>query len=203
MLSRSHVVAAALLAVGLSACAPSQPGAPSSAAPTLPAFTTSATPTTSAPAQATDYTRLLVTAADLSDAEDTFTERHIEASPGGLPGASAFFVNAEDTRAISSTILVYDNPGTAATALKEARGTLGSRVTGNPVPGGVGPDSVMVRGADPDEAKDITVLMFTQGRALARLEFQSAGGDATTDGYVTTVGKMQQIALRSGLQDDN
>lgn len=203
MLSRSHcATVAALLAVGLSACAPSQPGAPSSAAPTLPAFTTtSATPTTGAAAQPTDYTRLLLTAADLSDAEDTFTERHKEASPGGLPGASAFFVNAEDTRAISSTILVYDNPDTAATALREAQGTLGTRVTGTPVPAGVGPDSVMVRGADPDEAKDITVLMFTQGRALVRLEFQSAGGDATTDGFVTTIGKMQQIALRAGLDE--
>ncbi|MGU3655099.1 hypothetical protein [Mycolicibacterium sp. A43C] len=202
MFSRSHLAAAALLVIGLTACAPTEPSAPSSAPPTLPAFTTtSAAPTTSA--AAADYTRLLVTAADLSDAEDTFTERHMEASPGGLPGASAFFVNAQDTRAISATVLVYDDPGTAATALKEARGTLGNRVKGNPMPGGVGPDSVMVRGIDPDEAKDITVLMFTQGRALARLEFQSAGGDATTDGFVTTVGKMQQISLRSGLHEDN
>ncbi|MGW0159700.1 hypothetical protein ACWDUN_10305 [Mycobacterium sp. NPDC003323] len=204
MLSRSHFVAAAVLVAGLTACAPSQPGAPSSAAPTLPAFTTtSAAPTANATPEGSDYTRLLLTAADLSDAEDTFTERHKESSPGGLPGASAFFVNAQDTRAISSTILVYDNPGTAATALKQAQGTLDTRVTGTPVPAGIGADSVMVRGSDPNEAKDITVLMFTQGRALVRLEFQSAGGDATTDGFVTNIGKMQQIALRAGLGDAN
>lgn len=201
MLSRSHFAAAALLAVGLTACTPAEPGAPSSTAPTLPAFTTtSAAPTTTA--QATDYTKLLLTAADISDAEDTFTERHLESSPGGLPGASAFFVNAQDTRAISSTILVYANPDTAATALKDASGTLNTRVVGGaPTPAGVGTNSVMVRGTDPDQAKDVTVLMFTEGPALVRLEFQSAGGDATTDGFVTNVGKMQQIALRVGLSD--
>ena len=204
MFSRSHFAAATLLVVGLTACAPPQPGAPSSAPPTLPAFTTtSAAPSTTATAQVTDYTRLLLTAADLSDAEDTFTERHKESSPGGLPGASAFFVNAQDTRAISTTVLVYDNPETAARALKDASNTLSTRVTGTPVPAGVGPDSVMVRGTDPDEAKDVTVLMFTQGRALVRLEFQSAGGDATTDGFVTSIGKMQQIALRAGLEDNS
>ena len=145
-----------------------------------------------------------MTAADLSDGEDTFTERHVESDPGGLPGASAFYVNAEDTRAISSTILVYADPETAATALKEASNTLDTRVVGgSPAPGGVGTDSVMVRGTDPDESKDVTVLMFTEGRALVRVEFQSAGGDATTDGFVTNIGKMQQIALRAGLGADS
>ena len=207
MLSRSHLAAAALLAAllaaVLTACTPAEPGAPSSVAPTLPAFTTtSAAPTPTA--KAGDYTKLLVTAADLSDGEDTFTERHVESDPGGLPGASAFYVNAEDTRAISSTILVYADPETAATALKEASNTLDTRVVGgSPAPCGVGTDSVMVRGTDPDESKDVTVLMFTEGRALVRVEFQSAGGDATTDGFVTNIGKMQQIALRAGLGADS
>jgi hypothetical protein len=32
-----------------------------------------------------------------------------------------------------------------------------------------------------------------------RLEFQSAPGDVTTDQFVINIGKMQQIALRTGL----
>ena len=59
----------------------------------------------------------------------------------------------------------------------------------------------MIRGTSTDENKAVTVLLFTEGRALVRLRFESAEGDATTDRWVTGVGKMQQIALRVGLDD--
>ena len=41
-------------------------------------------------------------------------------------------------------------------------------------------------------------MLFTEGPALARLEFHSATGDPTTDQFVTSIAKMQQIALRVG-----
>jgi hypothetical protein len=44
-------------------------------------------------------------------------------------------------------------------------------------------------------------VLFTEGPALVRLEFQSAPGDVTTDEFVVNIGKMQQIALRTGLPD--
>ena len=72
---------------------------------------------------------------------------------------------------------------------------------GTPKPVAVGTDGVMVIGTYPDEDKAVTLMFFTEGRALVRLEFQSASGDTTTDRFVTDVGKMQQIALRVGLAD--
>ena len=63
----------------------------------------------------------------------------------------------------------------------------------------VGTDGTMAVGTSPDGSKAATLLLFTHGPALVRLEFQSALGDATTDEYVINVGKMQQIALRTGL----
>ena len=70
---------------------------------------------------------------------------------------------------------------------------------GTPTPFPVGTDGVVVSGTHPDEHKAVTLVFFTEGQALVRLEFQSAIGDATTDQFVTNVGKMQQIALRVGL----
>lgn len=70
-----------------------------------------------------------------------------------------------------------------------------------PQPFPVGTNGTLFRGTAPDGSKDVTLLVFTQDRALVRLRFESATGDATTDGFVTNVGKMQQIALRTGLVD--
>lgn len=202
--TRRLAAAAALLVLGVSACTPTEPGSATSTPPTLPGFTTSS-PTASTPsptAAAADYGRLLLTAADLSDAEDTFIERSKEATPDGAPGASAFFVNQEDTRAISDTVLIYPDAATAAATLQEATKALGTVVSGGtPKPAGVGSDSVVVTGTKPDEDKAVTVLLFTEGNALVRLRFESAEGDTTTDQFVTNVGKMQQIALRIGLSE--
>jgi hypothetical protein len=203
MLSRSHFAAAALLVVTVSACAPTEPGGTttSAPAPTLPAFTTSSTPTsTSATPAAADYLDLMLTAGDLTDAADTFVQRSREPSPDGHPGASAFFVNEQDTRAIIDTVLIYPDDAAAAVALQQAVTT--RKVSGDPQPIGVGQGGVVIRGTRPAEDKAVTLLLFTEGPALVRIEFQSADGDVTTDPFVTSVGKMQQIALRIGLADN-
>src|ERR1700712_3221772 len=104
-----------VLVVGISGCTPpdgtsgttAQSG--SSGVPTLPtvpfAPSTSKTPA-GGPARV-DYRDLLLSASDLTDAEDTFVERSRESEPGGSPGASAFFVNDGDNRAIIDTFMVY------------------------------------------------------------------------------------------------
>jgi hypothetical protein len=171
--------------------------------PTLPTVPfTPTTPKTSTTPATADYQRLLLSAADLSDAEDTFTERSKESQPNGTAGASAFFVNDQDSRAISDTFLIYPDAATATATLKQAAGTLPTLVAGGtPKPLAVGTDGVVVSGAYPEEDKAVTLVFFTEGRSLVRLEFQSATGDSTTDQFVNNVAKMQQIALRSGLSD--
>ncbi|MEU0495022.1 hypothetical protein [Mycobacterium sp. NPDC006124] len=196
-----------VLVVGTSGCTPpdgsSGTTAQSSSAPTLPTipYAPSTTKTSEAPA-AVDYRGLLLSAADLTDAEDTFVERSRESQPDGSPGASAFFVNDEDSRAIVDTFMVYPDAATATATLKQAAGTLPTLVTGGqPQPFPVGTDGVVVSGTAPDEDKAVTLVFFAEGRALVRLEFQSAVGDNTTSQFVTNVAKMQQIALRVGLPD--
>jgi hypothetical protein len=197
-------VLAALLVVGISGCTPSDDGSTAqSSVPTLPTVPfTPTTPKTSTTPATADYQRLLLSAADLSDAEDTFTERSKESQPNGAAGASAFFVNDQDSRAISDTFLIYPDAATATATLKQAAGTLPTLVAGGtPKPLAVGTDGVVVSGAYPEEDKAVTLVFFTEGRSLVRLEFQSATGDSTTDQFVNNVAKMQQIALRSGLSD--
>ncbi len=138
----------------------------------------------------------------LSDHEDTFTARSVDMNPRGMPGASALFVNADDDRAIADTIVIYPDASIASAALKNASAALGTKVLGgSPQPSPVGTDGVVSSGTAPQGDKAVTQLLFTEGRALVRLEFESAVGDTTTDRFVTSVGKMQQIALQTGLPD--
>ena len=195
----------ALLVIGISGCTNANPGTP--AQTTLPGLPTAAAATTTTSstkpkAADADYQRLLLTAADLSDADDTFNPRSDGAQPAGVPGASVFFVNDEDTRAISDTVMIYPDAATATATLRQTTGTLTALVPGGtPAPAPVGTDGITIAGTYPDDAKAVTLLFFTEGRALVRLEFQSATGDATTERFVNGVGKMQQVALRVGLAE--
>jgi hypothetical protein len=193
------------LVVLLTGCTPAEQSSSSGATsstgpvPTLPAFTP--TTTTEAP-QPVDYRRLLLTAADISDQEDTFIERSSTPDADGLPGASVFFVNEEDTRAITDTIVMYPTAQEATAALQQVVADPAKVVSGGqPRPIPVGTDGTVIKGTSPEGEKDVTLLVFTQDRALVRLKFESATGDSTTDPFVTSIGKMQLIALRTGLTD--
>lgn len=170
----------------------------------VPVPTTSsaqATPTTSETDTTEDYSRLLLEASDLSIGEDTFTVRSTNPGPDGLPGASALFVNQDDTRAVADTIVIYPDAQTATKTLRDALPQLDTLVAGaTPRPAPVGTDGIMAVGTSRDGTQAATLLLFTHGPALVRLEFQGALGDATTDQFVLSVGKMQDIALRLGLQ---
>ncbi len=204
--STSAAAVAALLCVavvGCDAAGPDPDAAGESASASSTTSSTQPAPTTSRTRgadTAADYGHLLLQAPDLSDDEDTFTVQSTNPGPNGLPGASALFVNEEDTRAIADTIVIYPDAETATTTLREALPSTDTVVAGaTPKPAPVGTDGTMAVGTSPDGSKAATLLLFTHGPALVRLEFQSALGDATTDEYVINIGKMQQIALRTGL----
>ncbi|WP_018602257.1 hypothetical protein [Mycobacterium sp. 155] len=147
-----------------------------------------------------DYSRLLLTAADVSIPPDTFTVRSSNTDPNGMRGASVFFVNTDDTKAIADTILIYPDAATATATLRQASSAVSTIVTGGPPqPFPVGSDGTILTGTSPDGAKAVTLLMFTSDRVLVRLEFDSAPGEPTSPQVVTSVGNMQEIALRVGL----
>lgn len=191
----------ALTCLAATGCDTADPGA--SGPVPGPTSSAQASPTTSGkatkPDQA-DYGRLLLQPGDLSDDEDTFAVRSTSGGPNGLPGASALFVNADDTRAISDTIVMYPDAAAATATLKQALPEIDKVVTGGtPQPVAVGTDGTMTVGTSPDGSKATTLLLFTHGPAFVRLQFESAPADPTTDRFVSSIGRMQQIALRMGL----
>ncbi|MFV8162179.1 hypothetical protein ACNQVK_08740 [Mycobacterium sp. 134] len=167
-----------------------------------PSTSTSAAAPKPPKSQASDYSHLLLQAEDVSIPPDSFTARSSNVNPDGQSGASALFVNADDTRAIADTILIYPDADTAAATLKQASAAVSAMVTGGqPQPVPVGSNGTVISGTAPDGKKAVTLLMYTQGRAVVRLEFDSNPDDPVSPQTVASVGRMQQIALRIGLPE--
>ena len=147
-----------------------------------------------------DYRRLLIEPGDINTGTDTFATRSLTTNPGGSDGVSALFVNQHDTRAIGDTILILPDSAAAMTTLNTTVSSIGTIVTGGrPQPSPVGTGGTVVSGTSPDGSKAVTVLLFTEGRAVVRLEFGSAPGDPMPPQVVTDVGKKQEIAIRTEL----
>lgn len=164
----------------------------------------STTAQTSAPKEnsaAVDYSRLLIQPGDINSATDTFSTRSTVPNRRGGKGVSALFVNQDDTRAVGVTITILPDPAAAKAALDASLASIsGTVVGGTPQPSPVGTDGTVVSGTSPDGAKDMTVLLFTEGPAVARMDFGSAPGKPTPAEVVNDVGVKQEIALRGGLQ---
>ncbi|MGV0804412.1 hypothetical protein [Mycolicibacterium setense] len=193
-------VAAAVIGTA-AACTPAENSPPTPWAPVPTSSSPTAAPK-SPKSQPSDYSHLLLQAEDVSVPPDTFTARSSNVNPDGQSGASALFVNADDTRAIADTILIYPDVATASATLKQASAAVSTMVTGGqPQPVPVGSNGTVIAGTAPDGSKAVTLLMFTQGRAVVRIEFDSTPDDPVSPQTVASVGRMQQIALRIGLPE--
>ena len=120
--------------------------------------------------------------------------------PRRIRRSFGLFVNQHDTRAIGDTILILPDSAAATTTLNTTVSSIGTIVTGgSPQPSPVGTGGTVVSGTSPDGSKAVTVLLFTEGRAVVLLEFGSAPGDPMPPQVVTDVGKKQEIAIRTGM----
>ena len=165
----------------------------------------SSSPPQSTPASrvAPDYRRLLIEPGDINTGTDTFATRSSTTNPGGSDGVSALFVNQHDTRAIGDTILILPDSAAATTTLNTTVSAIGTIVTGGrPQPSPVGTGGTVVSGTSPDGSKAVTVLLFTEGRAVVRLEFGSAPGDPMPPQVVTDVGKKKRSPSGPGCRAD-
>ncbi|TGD84201.1 hypothetical protein BayCH28_26810 [Mycolicibacterium sp. CH28] len=175
----------------------SEAATPASIAPLV----TTTTTTSTKPATASvDYTRLLLEARDISGTADAYLPQPPTANPDSRPGAEVLLVNQEQTKAVSILVVALTDPATGPSALAEAQSSLAKSVTAGPAqPSPVGTGGTVVSGNSPDGAKSVTVLLFTEGPALARVEFDGLPGQPAPSDFVTNVGQKQAIALRVGL----
>ncbi|WP_445169266.1 hypothetical protein ACTXG7_08060 [Mycolicibacterium sp. Dal123E01] len=195
----------AAVALGLAGCdneSGVNAGKPAASIPALPGVSVPATTTTSTKpvAAPVDYTRLLLEARDISPAGDAYVAQPAAANPDSRPGAEVLFVNQDQTRAVSILLVALDNPAAGPSALAEAQAGLAKAVTpGPPQTSIVGTGGTVVSGNSPEGTKSVSVLLFTQGSTLARIEFDGLPGQPAAADFVTNVGQKQAIALRVGL----
>lgn len=196
----------ATLSVSAAACdnETGVPGTTSSAPAVLAPLTASTTKapasSTAAAAPAIDYTRLLVQGRDISSSEDSYTAQPATPDPDGRPGAEVLLVNQDQTKAVNILLAGLPDAASAPAALREAQASLAKSLTGGqPQPSAVGTGGTVVSGTSPDGTKSVTVLLFTEGAALARIEFDGVPGQPASSAFVTNVGQKQAIALRVGL----
>jgi hypothetical protein len=194
----------AAVAVGVSGCdnqSDVNTSNPVASIPALPGVSTITTTTSTKPVAApVDYARLLLQARDISGTGEAYVAQPATANPDTRPGAEVLFVNQDQTKAVSILIVALDNPGSGPSALAEAQSSLAKSVTaGPPQPSIVGTGGTVVSGNSPDGAKSVTVLLFTEGSTLARVEFDGLPGQPAAADFVTNVGQKQAIALRVGV----
>ena len=206
------VLAATTLAVSVAGCN----STPSSSTTTSGSATSTATttsgssgPNSSAPAQPSDYTGLLIQATDI-DAPVPFTAGPPTNNPNGQPGVSITFSTQPQTADqngltikevhIRDTIQVLPDPAAATSALNSAKTGQGSVVKDPKTDSSnVGTDGITLSGTSPDGSKGVTVLLFTEGRAFVTLEISGAADSLPPPEFVTDVGQKQDAAVKKGL----
>ena len=152
----------------------------------------------SAFAQPSDYTGLLIQASDIN-APESFTASPPINNPNGQPGVVTTFSNHDHTHVIVDSIQVLPDPAAAVRALESAKATRDGYVHGMPEPIAIGSGGATISGPSPDGSKGVTVLLFTEGRAFAELEFDGPPNALVPPDFVTDVGQKQDAALKRGL----
>ncbi|OYN74847.1 hypothetical protein [Mycolicibacterium sphagni] len=212
----SGVLAATALVVSVAGCgstsSSSTTKSASATSTTTAEFTTSGTtsaPSSSALAQPTDYTGLLIQVTDI-DAPIPFTAGPPTTNPNGQPGAAITFSSQphpEDQNgltvlevSIRDTIQVLPDPAAAADALNSARAGQESVVKDPKTDAtNVGSGGIMLSGKSPDGSKGVAVLLFAEGRAFVTLEFDGPADSLPPPDFVTDVGQKQAAAIKKGL----
>jgi hypothetical protein len=190
-------IAAAALVIGVAGCGNKS----SSTSSTSSAASSSSTPATSssAAAQAADYSNLLIKPSDIPGDQFTMPQPP-QVNPNGKPGVAALFTNQGDTRQIGDTIMVMPNASDAAGGLDSTKAAAGLSVAGaQPQPVDVGTGGTMLAGTSPDGSKAVTILTFSEGRAVVLIEFDSAPNDPVPPDGAVDIGKKQDDAIKAGL----
>jgi hypothetical protein len=143
-----------------------------------------------------DYTNLLI---KVSDIGADFTASDPVQNPNGAPGVSQLFTNADNSRRIGDMIMLVNEAKTAMTGLENTKNNYGSKVTGTWQPVDVGTGGAMISGTAPDNSQAVTVLLFTEGKALVSLEFDSAPNGPTDPEFAKDIGRKQDAAIKAGL----
>lgn len=170
---------------------PSSNAASSSSAATTP----TTTPAGSAPLG--DYTYLLIQPSDIG--ADVTAIGPPTQNPGDMAGAGQNFGNPDRTRTIADFIYVSIDPPLALQSEIDRLNAFPKFVTNAPKPLEIGTNGWISVGKSPDKSKAVTYLVFTEGKAIVTLEFDSAPDDPAPQELVLDVAGKQDGAVRNRL----
>ena len=157
----------------------------------------SGTVTSPSPGQPTDYSSLLIKPSDIGG--DFTTPQPPVLNPNNAAGVAQLFANPDNSRRIGVTILIVADPAVAKTGIENTKTNYGGKVSGTWQPVDVGSNGFMISGNSPDNSQAVTVLLFSEGKALVNMEFDSAPNDPIDPGVATDIGRKQDAAIKSGL----
>ena len=191
--------AAATIVVGtaIAGCGSGNNAAPASSSSAAASSSSSSAVAGPSPGQPTDYSALLIKPSDIGG--DLTTPQPPVLNPNNAPGVAQLFANADNSRRIGDTILIVADPAAAAAGLENTKGNYAGKVSGTWQPVDVGSNGAMISGSSPDNSQAVTVLLFTEGKALVNLEFDSAANDPIDPGVATDIGRKQDAAIKNGL----
>jgi hypothetical protein len=187
-----------------------QPSATSPSTSMSSASPSSATPTsTSAAAQPSDYSNLLIKPTDIVVPGDTFTLASTKPSTDPA-GVTATFAGASvdvngPTREVDVVIHVHPDATAAAQERDQiapniANPDLGfTLVGGTSTPADVGTGGAMAIGTNSDNSKSRARMVFSEGKAFVQIEFFNPGNDPLKPDFVLDVGRKQDAATKAGL----
>jgi hypothetical protein len=147
--------------------------------------------------QPAGYSALLIKPSDIGG--DFNASQPPVQNPNGAAGVEVLFANPDNSRRIGDMISIAADPAAAASALGNAKNNYVDKVTGSWQPADVGSNGSMISGTSPDKSQAVTVLLFTEGKALIKLEFAGAVNDPIDPGVATDIGHKQDAAIKNGL----
>jgi len=151
----------------------------------------------SSSSQPSGYGALLIKSSDIGG--DFNASSPPVQNPNGVAGVEVLFANPDNSRRIGDTISIVADPAAAAAALDSAKSGYAEKVTGSWQPADVGSGGAMISGTSPNKSQAVTVLLFTEGKALVKLEFAGAANDPIDPGVATDIGRKQDAAIKNGL----
>lgn len=149
-------------------------------------------------ADAADYDGLPVDPNVITDSVAYHSDAPV-IDPDGTPGIEIVYTHRDGTRAISDRVLVLPDPQEAIAALDVRRGDALADIPGaTSRPMAIGQNGTLITGRATNGQSE-SVLLFTQGPAVAAVKFSGAASDPVPLDLVTDYGKQQDANIRAAL----
>jgi hypothetical protein len=189
--------AVAIVVVGAASTGCGSADKSSSPSSSSPASTSSSAVTGPPSGQPSDYGFLLIKPNDVGGGLTAPQSPML--NPNNAPGVAQLFANGDSSRRLWDTIVVAADPSAAAAELASTQGSYNGKVNGSWQPLAVGANGVTISGTSPDNSQAMTVLVFTEGKALVTLEFDSPPNEPTDPAAALDIGRKQDVAIKTGL----